>query len=165
MSSSRGNLKGRRKCKAFQNLKAWLSELPVLYIIWEKSSSFTYWEAGLHSSNFTQWDHYTHIVYCIFCKSYFIKYKRKALLSHSGRLAFFLPSSPNKTSITHLVNEPEEPHKAPFCLIPIPLKKGWSSWSLLLLLLGWNQSHGTRKLTRFQLFPSSLARKPLKFII
>ena len=50
-------------------------------------------------------------------------------LSHSGRLAFSLPNSPNETSFTHLVDDPEDVNKAPFCLIPIPLKREWSSGS------------------------------------
>lgn len=50
--------------------------------------------------------------------------REKALLSHSGRLAFSLPNSPNETSFTHLVDDPEDFNKAPFCLIPISLKRG-----------------------------------------
>lgn len=49
----------------------------------------------------------------------------KALLSHSGRLAFSLPNSPNETSFTHLVDDPEDFNKAPFCLgIPQEPKEG-----------------------------------------
>lgn len=44
--------------------------------------------------------------------------REKALLSHSGRLAFSLPNSPNETSFTHLVDDPEDFNKAP--LLPHP---------------------------------------------
>lgn len=40
--------------------------------------------------------------------------REKALLSHSGRLAFSLPNSPNETSFTHLVDDAEDFNKAPF---------------------------------------------------
>jgi len=53
-----------------------------------------------------------------------VNMKEKALLSHSGRLAFSLPNSPNETSFTHLVDDPEDFKKAPFCLILISLKRG-----------------------------------------
>jgi hypothetical protein len=53
-----------------------------------------------------------------------VNMKEKALLSHSGRLAFSLPNSPNETSFTHLVDDPEDFNKAPFCLILISLKRG-----------------------------------------
>jgi len=43
-----------------------------------------------------------------------VNMREKALLSHSGRLAFSLPNSPNETSFTHLVDDPEDFNKAPF---------------------------------------------------
>lgn len=61
--------------------------------------------------------------------SWEVNMREKAFTSHSGRLAFSLPNSPNETSFTHLVDDPEDVNKAPFCLIPIPLKREWSSGS------------------------------------
>lgn len=100
-----------------------------------------------------------------------VNMREKALLSHSGRLPFSLPNSPNETSFTHLVDDPEDFNKAPFCLIPIPLQRGWSSGSLLLLLLGWSRApesqkdsfpnHSCSLLPASQLGPISLSKSHL----
>ena len=72
----------------------------------------------------------TYSIYSIEVNIYIYIYIYKAILSHSGRLAFSLPNSPNETSFTHLVDDPERLNllqEKDFLILPTSLAVSWTT--------------------------------------